>query len=103
MTTSVPLYSAAVAEAAVAKNLVLVAEWSPTMGDTVTVHPGEQPNIISGSAWQPEPGGPWRAGQSFGAMPVEFDNADDAILHAMGGGPLTKRLGYVLMQPKKRR
>lgn len=104
MTAVVPLYSQEVADLADSKDLVLVVDTGTPLGTLVTIHPEGRPDVVFGSAWQLEPDGPWRAGQSFGEMPDgKFSGADEAITFALSGGPLTQRVGYLLGRKTTRR
>lgn len=98
------VYSQAVADAAALKRLVLTTEVDPKLGLVVAVFPIEAVNVVSGSAWQPSPGGRWRASLTFGEVPTPwFDTADEAIMYVLDGGPITKRFGYAMSYPKQRR
>lgn len=97
MTAVLPMtYSPAVADAAAARDLVLATSMNSVLGMVVAVFPAERPDVVFGSAWQPSPGGWWRAAQSFVDPSAEwFATADEAIMHAMGGGRLSERPGYL--------
>lgn len=104
MTTIDRIYSQAVADAAAIKKLVLTTEVDAKLGLVVAAFPEEAVDVVFGSAWQPSPGGRWRAARTFGESPAPwFDTADEAIMYAIDGGPLTKRFGYAVSYPKQRR